>query len=129
MSFNKHIDHVIVKAKKRICAVRAMAAAQIQHSFLFKVLQLVVLSVIDYGLGCLTLSETQISRLEVVQNEAMRAVLGCTKDTHIVCMRYLLDLHSMKIRYKLAEAKMYLDVLGNTKHPLHHIIRKAKGNK
>ena len=68
LSFNKHIDHVTVKAKRGICAVRAMAAAQIQQSFLFTMLQLVVLSVIDYGLECLTLSETQISHLEVVQN-------------------------------------------------------------
>ena len=35
----------------------------------------------------------------------------------------------MKIRYKLAQAKMYLGVLGNTKHPLHQVIREAKGSR
>ena len=89
----------------------------------------VVLPVIDYGLGCLTLSNTQIQRLERLQNEAMRAVLGCTRDTHIICMRYLLDLPTIKSRHKIAQVKMYLKVAEDETHPLHEVIREDKGNR
>ncbi|XP_012940556.1 uncharacterized protein LOC106012357, partial [Aplysia californica] len=92
-------------------------------------MQLVVLSVIDYGLGILSLSKTRIDRLERVQNAAMRAVLGCTKDTHVVCMRYILDLASIRVRHKVAQAKLYLNVLGDPRHPLHDNLGSIKGNR
>ncbi|XP_012940510.1 uncharacterized protein LOC106012342 [Aplysia californica] len=62
----------------------------------------VALRIIDYGLGILSLSKAQIDRLERVHNAAMRVVLGRTKDTHIVCMRYILNLASIKVRHEVA---------------------------
>ena len=129
LSFKKHVDNVAVRAKKGVSAIKTMASAKVEQHVLFLMLQLVVLSVIDYGLGCLTLSESQIQRLDRLQNAAMRAVLGCTKDTHIVCMRYLLDLPSIKVRHRLAQVKMYLKVAENETHPLHEEIKADKGNR
>ena len=106
-----------------------MAAEQVPQNFLFIMLQLVVLSVIDYGLGCLTLSDAQVGRLDVVQNEAMRAVLGCTKDKPIICMRYLLDMSGMRVRHRVAQAKMFLRVMDNRSHPLHQAIEEEKGSR
>ena len=51
---------------------------------------MLVLSQIDYGLGILTLSATQLRSLDVIQNEGMRAILGCTKDTAAAAMRFCL---------------------------------------
>ena len=56
--------------------------------------QSVILSVIDYGLGLTTLSQSNLLKLDRVQNEAMRVILGTTKDTPIEAMRYLLGLQS-----------------------------------
>ena len=60
-----------------------MAAAKMtQHiGLLLVLLKSLVLSVIDYGLGLLTLSATQLQRLDVRQNEGTRSILGCTRDT------------------------------------------------
>ena len=123
------MDNVVTKAKRGVGAIKAMAAARIQQHVLFVMLQLVVLSIADYGLGCLTLSANQMKKLDRVQNEAMRAVLGCTRDTPVVCMRYLLDLSSMGTRHKLAQAKMYLKVMQNERHPLHQDLSKEKGDR
>jgi ribonuclease HI len=106
-----------------------MASARVEQHVLFLMMQLVVMSVIDFGLGCLTLSNRQTQRLDRLQNEAMRAVLGCTRDTHIICMRYLLDLPSIGVRHKIAQAKMYLKVAEDESHPLHHTIKKDKGSR
>ena len=49
-----------------------------------------ILNVIDYGLGLTTLSQSNLLKLGRVQNEAMRVILGTTKDTPIEAMRCLL---------------------------------------
>ena len=51
------------------------------QSILFIIFQFLVLSVIDYGPGILTLSATQLKRLDVIQNEDICVIKGCTKDT------------------------------------------------
>ena len=65
--------------------------------------QAIVLSPIEYALSILTLSAIQIERLEKVQNEAMRIILGCTKDTPCVTMRLLLDFPTMENRIRSFE--------------------------
>ena len=59
-----------------------------------------------HGFGHLTLSVTQLKRLEVIQIEGMRTILGCTRDTLAEAMRYLLGLPPIPDHYhKLAKVK------------------------
>ena len=44
-------------------------------------------------------------------------------------MQYILDLPSIKVRHKLAQAKMLLDVMGNESHPLHQAVKEEKGKR
>ena len=81
--------------------------------------QTLVLSVVEYGFGLLTLSKSQLGRLEVIQNEAMRAILGCTKDTSAEAMRYILGFPTMAERHKLAQVKAFLKVSSDENHLLH----------
>ena len=67
----------------------------------------------------MSLSETQLKRLEVIQNEAMRAILGCTKDTSAEAMRYLLGFPTMAERLRIAQVKAFLKVTSDESHPLH----------
>ena len=54
-----------------------------------------MLCVIDYGLGFTTMAQTNLLNLDRVQNEAMRVILGNTKDTPTETMKFMLDLPSM----------------------------------
>ena len=45
-----------------------------------------------------------------VDVEAMRTILGCTRDTFAEAMRHILDLPCMDESHKLAQAKAYLRV-------------------
>ena len=54
---------------------------------LFLLYQSVMLSVIDYGLGLTTMTQTSLLNLDRVQNEAMRVILGTTKETPIETIR------------------------------------------
>ena len=58
------------------------------RSILFLLYQSVILSVVDCGLGLTTLSQSNLLKLDRVQNEAMRVILGTTKGTPIETMRY-----------------------------------------
>ena len=107
---------MISRARKGLTSVKTMACARMPQKTLVILFQSLVLSVIDYGYGLLNLSKTQLHRLDVIQNEGMRAILGCTKDTSAAAMRYILALPNMTVRYRLAQVKAYLRVSGDVKH-------------
>ena len=103
-----------------------MAAKGIEQRNLFLLYQSVILSVIDYDLGLTTMSQFNLLKLDGVQNEAMRIILGTTKDT-IETMRYVLDLPSMETRHKVEQVKAYLNAMQHPKNPLHDAVKEEKG--
>ena len=119
---NEHITRTIVKARKGLVALKTMAIARMSQKILAMLYQTLVLSVVEYGFGLLTLSKSQLGRLEVIQNEAMRAILGCTKDTSAEAMRYILGFPTMAERHKLAQVKAFLKVSSDENHPLHQKV-------
>ena len=119
LSGKDHITRLVTKARKGLNALKMMAIRRMPQRILFILYQTLVLSVIDYGFGLLTLSATQLRRLEVVQNEGMRTVLGCTRDTSAEAMRHILDLPCMEERHKIAQVKAYLRVCADPHNPLH----------
>ena len=72
---------------------------------LFLLYQSVVLSVIDYGLGLTTMTQTNLLNLDRVQNEAMRVTVENTKDTPTQTMRFMLDLPQCKPDRKRSRSK------------------------
>ena len=76
-------------------------------------LQSVVLGVTDYRPGLTTMAQTNLLKLNRVQNEAMRVMLGTTKDTSIETMRFNLDLPPMQTRQKVEQAKAYVSAVEN----------------
>ena len=49
------------------------------------------LSVTDYGLGLIPTAQTDLLKLDRVQNEAMRVILGTTNNTPIETMRFMVS--------------------------------------
>ena len=74
-----------------------------------------------------TLSQSNVLKLDRVQNKAMRVILGTTKDTPIETMRYLLDLPSMETRHKVEQGKAHLSAMQNPKNPLQDDVNEEKG--
>ena len=122
LSGKDHITRIVSSARKGLSAVKMMAFAGMPQRILFTLFQALVLSVIDYGLGLLTLSSSQLHRLNVIQNEGMRTILGCTRDTATDAMRYVLDLPDMAERHRIAQVKAYLIVCSDSDHPLHEKV-------
>ena len=129
LTFNKHVEATVLKCKKGLGALKAMAAKGIEQRHLFLLYQSVVLSKIDYGLGLTTMSQTNLQKLERIQNEAMRTILGTTKDTPIDAMRYVLDLPPIQTRQKVEQVKAYINAAENPHNPLHDAVNDEKGNR
>ena len=104
--------------------MKAMASKGTEQRHLSLLYQSVILSAIDYGLG---LSQSNLLKLDRVQNEAMRVILGTTKDTPIETMRYLLDLPSMETRHNVKQVKANLNAMQNPKNPIHDTVKEEKG--
>ena len=92
LTYRKHVETTVLKCKKGLSALKAMAVKGIEQRHLFLLYQSVVLSVSDYGLGLTTMAQTNLLKLDRVQNMAMRVIFGTTKDTPIDSMRFMLDL-------------------------------------
>ena len=74
-----------------------MAAKGIEQRHLFLLYQSVVLSVTDYRLDLTTMAQTNLLKLDRVQNEAMLVILGTTTET----VRFMLDLPPKQTRQKV----------------------------
>ena len=71
--------------------------------------------------------QPSLLKLDRVQNEAMRVVLGTTEDTPIEAMSYPLDLSSMEARHMVEQVKACLNAMQNPKNPLHSAVKEEKG--
>ena len=84
------------------------------------------LSVIDYGQGLIRVAQTDLLKLDRVQNEAMRVILGTTNDTPTETMRFMIDLPPLKITQKVEQVKAYFSAVGNPHNPLQEAVKDTK---
>ena len=99
------VESTKLRSKRGLSALKTMASKYTKQRHLFLLYQTVILSVIDCGLGLTTLSQSNLLKLDRVLNEALRVILGTTKDAHIEVMRYLLDLPFVESRHKVEQVK------------------------
>ena len=90
-----------------LSVLKTMAAKGIDQRHLLLLYQSVVLSVTDYRIGLTTMAQTNLLKLDRVQNEAMRDILGTTKDTLTETMRFMQDLPPVQTRQKVEQVKLY----------------------
>ena len=76
MTYRQYVETTALKCKKGLAALKGVAAKCIKQPSLFLLYQSVVLSVTDYGLGLTTMAQTNLLKLDRVQNEAMRVIRG-----------------------------------------------------
>ena len=73
------------------------------------------------------MAQTNLLKLDRVQNEAMRVILRTTTDTPTETMRSVLGLQPLKTRQKVEQVKPYLSAVENPHNPLHEAVKDTKG--
>ena len=69
------------EVQERLSVLKAMDAKGTEQRQLFLLYQSVLLSVTDYGLSLTTMAQTNLLKLDRVQKEAPKIILGSIKDT------------------------------------------------
>ena len=64
-----------------------------------------------YGLGLTAMAQTTWLKLDRVQNEPMRVILGTIKDALTETMRFMLASHQCKTRQKVEQVKAYFSAV------------------
>ena len=86
-----------------------------------------MLSVIDYGPGLTTMAQTNLLKLDRVQNEAMQELYWEPPKTAIETRRLTLDLPPTEARQKVEQVKAYFSDVENPHSPLHEAVKDTKG--
>ena len=68
---HKHVETTTLKCKKGLSVLKAMAAKDTEQRYFFLLYQSVVLDVIDCGPGRTARAQTNLLKLDSVQNEAL----------------------------------------------------------
>ena len=79
-----------------------------------------------YGPGLTTRAQTNLLKLDRVQNEAMPVIPETTKDTATETMRFMLDLPPMQTRQKEEQVKAYFIAVENHHNTLHEAVKDTK---
>ena len=71
LTYRKHVETTALKCKKGLSVLKAMGTKGIEQRHLFLLYQSAVLRVTDYRLGLTTMSQTNLLKLDRMQNVAM----------------------------------------------------------
>ena len=77
--------------------------------------------------GLTTMAQTNRLKLDRVQNEAKRVILGTTKDTPTETTRFMLGLPPMQTRQKVEQVKAYFSAVEIPHNPVHEAVKDTKG--
>ena len=127
LTYRKHVETTALQCSKGLSVLKAIAAKGTEERHRFQQYQSLVLSVIDYGLGLTTMVQTNLLKLDRGQYEAMRVILGTTKDTSTETTRFMLDLPPMQTRQKVEQVKAYFSAVENPHNPLREAVKDTKG--
>ena len=122
LNFCKHVDQVIERAMSGLNVLKSAAGRRAEERHLAMLYKSLVLSLIDFDLPIVQLSDNQVGRLQRLQNSCLRIVTGCTRATPITVLQFLVGVPSIKDRQEAQRAILYAKSLQNSKHGLHSLI-------
>ena len=73
------------------------------------------------------MAQTNLLKLDRVQNEAMRVILGTTKDAATETMKFMLDLPPIQIRHQVEQVKAHVSTVENPHNPLQEAVKDTEG--
>ena len=73
------------------------------------------------------MAQTNLLKLNRVRNEAMRVILGTTKDTPTETMRFMIDLPPVQTRHKVEQVEAYFSTVESHHSPLREAVKDTMG--
>ena len=125
MSFGDHFADIGRKCLPKLRAFKAIAGQNfVQKHTNFIIIKQYYRPTIEYSSTAILplLSETQISKLQVYQNNSLRAAIGSTRTTSIEHLHREIKVLKIKDHIDMLGAQFYNKVRNDPTHTLHHTL-------
>ena len=121
LKFGKQVDCIRQKTDKKMNALKVISSfSGVNAAVLKNIYTATVQSTIEYGAVTFGLMTQNImDKLQVVQNQGMRCILGAPRKTSTAVMRQELQFLPVSHRAHLHRVKLFRKIQTNTIHPLH----------
>ncbi len=87
LSYTEHVNTTLQRATKGVNALKAAAGRRAEERHLVTLYKALVLSIIDFALPMIQMSQNQVNHIERLQNACLRIITGCTRSTPILLDR------------------------------------------
>lgn len=125
LKWRPYIEYIYIKCKKRENILRCLANTNWGANFttLSTVYTATIRSIIDYGdIFYRTACITWLKKLNVIQNNSLRAISGALKTSPIISLEALVGIQNLEERRKIHLIVTEARILQNRRHPLQKMI-------
>ena len=129
-SRSQEVNRIIINCKERIRPMRALAMGNkgVSAGILRRMYIGFIRPIIDYAACSIKeLGDNRLKKIEAVQNEALRVILGVPKTVKTECLREECKIESVKSRTDIVMMNTCFRILSDTRsHPLKDIVENKK---
>ena len=83
LNFSEHVNSVLHRGIKAVNILKVVAGRKAEDRHLVMLYKSVVLSVVDYVLPMIKISQNLMGKLERLQNACLRIITGCPRSTPV----------------------------------------------
>ena len=122
--FSEHVNSVLHRGIKAANILKVAAGKKAEERHLGELYKSLALSVVEYALPMINISQNLMGKLERLQNACLRIITGCPRSTPVQVLQYLVGVPSIETRQKLAQATITCKALQESRHGLRGVISK-----
>ena len=124
LKFRKQVDYIRQKTDRKMNALKVISACSgVNAAVLKNIYTITVQSTLEYGSVTFGLmSQNSIDKLQTIQNQGMRCILGASRRTSAAMMRQELQFLPVLHRAQLHRSKLFRKIQSNTKHHFYTVI-------
>ncbi|KAF0293854.1 putative RNA-directed DNA polymerase from transposon BS [Amphibalanus amphitrite] len=122
LNFNAHVDQTRSRCLRVTSTLKAAFSWGVDLRRLTQLYRSLVLSRITYGLEVINPTINSLTKLDGIQNAALRLISGCPRDTPLTALRFMFNLPSVTELHELMRAKAISRVASDPGHPLHDVV-------
>ena len=124
LTFASHAKYARSRAQQKLNALKVMGTLSgVNARILRQVYIATVQSTLEYGAITFgMMSKSSLAHMQVIQNQAMRVILGVPKSTSAASTGRELDILPIECRANIRRARFMLKVKSQAHHPLHDAV-------
>ena len=130
LNFRKQVDYIRQETDRKMNLLIVLnSLSDVNARIMKNIYTATIHSTLEYGAVIFGMMvPNNIDRLQVLQNQGMRLILGVPRGTSANMMRHQLQLLPVEHSAKLSRVELYRKIRGNTNHPLHTTINRRQRN-